>query len=216
MPSQRASRGRPRDLIHTSRHAIRASPPMTILTTPRLRLEPCAPAHLDGLHTINADPQVMRYISGQPETREETQAMIERVQARWARVGYSWFTFIERDGGEIVGAGCVQNLRREMTPDADPSCPLELGWRLRRDRHGRGYASEAAFAMGDWAFDTFAPDELLAVCDPANTASSNVMKRLGMHDRGLQRWYGKDLTTFGISAGEWRMRASARQAGVAR
>jgi RimJ/RimL family protein N-acetyltransferase len=190
--------------------------PMTLLTTPRLRLEPCADVHLDGLYAMNADPEVMRYISGKPETREDTQGMIDRVQARWATVGYSWWTFIERDTGAIVGAGCLQNLRREATPNADPDCPLELGWRLRRDRHGRGYASEAAFAIGDWAFDTFAPAELLAVCEPANTASSSVMKRLGMHDRGLQRWYGKQMATFGIGADEWRANRAARLARSAR
>ena len=185
---------------------------MTILTTARLRLEPCADSHLDGLNALNADPEVMRYISGKPETREETQAMITRVQARWAEFGYSWWTFIERETGEIVGAGCLQNLRREAAPQADPTCPLELGWRLRRDRHGRGYASEAAFAMGDWAFERFKPDELLAVCEPANTASSNVMKRLGMHDDGLQRWYGKDMATYRIDAAQWRANAVARAA----
>jgi len=183
---------------------------MTTLTTARLRLEPMVDAHLDGLNAVNADPEVMRYISGKPETRAETQDMIARVQARWAQFGYSWWTFIERDTGEIVGAGCVQNLRREMTPNADPACPLELGWRLRRDRHGRGYASEAAFAMGDWAIDTFEPTELLAVCDPASTAASNVRKRLGMQDRGLQRWYGKDMATFGIGAQEWRANKAKR------
>lgn len=184
---------------------------MTILTTARLRLEPMVDAHLDGLNAMNADPEVMRYISGKAETREDTQAMIDRVKARWAEVGYSWFTFFEIDTGEVVGAGCVQNLRREASPNADPTCPLELGWRLRRDRHGRGYASEAAVAMGDWAFDTFKPAELLAVCDPDNSASSKVMQRLGMHDRGLQRWYGKPLTTFGISADEWQSNKASRR-----
>ena len=185
---------------------------MTILTTARLRLEPMADAHLDGLNALNADPQVMRYISGKPETRAETQSMIEKVKGRWAATGYSWWTFIETDTGDIVGAGALQNLRREMQPLPDPACPLELGWRLRRDRWGRGYASEAASAMGDFAFDTFEPDELLAVCEPANTASSGVMKRLGMRDLGLQRWYGKDMATFGIAAAEWRARAAARKA----
>jgi len=184
---------------------------MTILTTLRLRLEPQDHAHLDGLNALNSDPEVMRYISGRPETREETRAIIERVKARWADVGYSWWTFFERDSGAIVGAGCVQNLRREASPHPDPEAPMELGWRLRRDRWGRGYASEAAFAMGDWAFDTFGPAELLAVCEPANTASSGVMKRLGMRDLGLQRWYGQEMATFGIGAAEWREQAAARR-----
>jgi len=78
---------------------------MTILTTARLRLEPCANVHLDGLHAMNADPQVMRYISGKAETRDETQAMIDRVQARWAEFGYSWWTFIELGTDESLPAG---------------------------------------------------------------------------------------------------------------
>ena len=51
---------------------------------------------------------------------------------------------------EIVGAGCIQNLRRSgNTPDLD--CPLEIGWRLRREKWGRGYATEAARAMANFA-----------------------------------------------------------------
>ena len=57
--------------------------------------------------------------------------------------------FIEIETGDFVGAGCVAEPAPRVHAAADPTCPLELGWRLRRDRHGRGYASEAALAMGD-------------------------------------------------------------------
>ena len=186
---------------------------MTVLTTPRLRLEPFTDDHLDGLSAMNSDPEVMRYLSGQPETREQTQAVIERVKARWADTGYSWWALVERDTGEVVGAGALQNLRREMAPLPDRDCPLEIGWRLRRDRWGRGYALEAAIAIADYTFDTWHPDELLAVCDPANTASSSVMKRLGMQDQGLQHWYGRDMTTYRIDAATWRANAAVRSTG---
>ena len=185
---------------------------MSTLTTVRLRLEPYRDDHVAGLHAMNSDPQVMRYLSGKPDTLEETRAIVERVKARWAEVGYSWWAFIERETGELVDAGCLQNLRREATLLPELDCPMELGWRLRRDRHGRGYASEAAFAIGDWAFETFGPDQLLAVCDPDNTASARVMQRIGMEDVGLQRWYGKDLTTYRIDAASWQMNAAVRRA----
>ena len=186
---------------------------MTILTTTRLRLEPLAGPHLDGFNAMNSDPEVMRYLTGKPETLEESTAIIERVKGRWAEVGYSWWALVERDGGELVGAGALQNLRREATLLPDLDCPLEIGWRLRRDRWGRGYAIEAATAIVDFAFDRFRPDELLAVCDPANAASSGVMKRLGMTDQGLQRWYGKELTTYRLAAATWRASAASRRAG---
>jgi RimJ/RimL family protein N-acetyltransferase len=171
-----------------------------VLTTRRLRLEPCAPEHLSGLHTLNADPQVMRYITGQPETLEQTRAMIERVQARWAEFGYSWWSFVERATGEVIGAGCIQNLRRGDAAVPDPSCPLEIGWRLRPERWHQGLASEAARAMSAFAFDELKAAQLLAVCHPDNAASASVMRRLGMEFLGLDTWYGRTLATYRLAA----------------
>lgn len=177
---------------------------MTLLTTSRLRLEPFAEGHLAGLNKMNSDPEVMRYLSaGRPETLEETRAVIERVAKRWKEIGHSWWALIERETEELVGAGAIQNLRREATLVPDLACPLEIGWRLRRDRWGQGLAVEAARAMGDFAFNELNARELLAVCDTANTASENVMKRLGMQHAGIQRWYGKDLLTYRIEADRW-------------
>ena len=182
---------------------------MTLLTTNRLRLEPYSEGHLAGLNQLNSDPEVMRYLAdGRAQTLEETVAAIERVKKRWSEVGYSWWALMERATGELVGAGAIQNLRRDATLLPDLACPLEIGWRLRRDRWGQGLATEAARAMGDFAFKALNAPELLAVCDPANTASANVMRRLGMHALGVRRWYGKDLLTYRIAAPDWNANAS--------
>lgn len=177
---------------------------MMILTTPRLRLEAFDDGHLDGLNALNSDVEVMRYLSGRPESRAETSALIARVKARWAEQGYSWWTLFERESGGIVGAACLQHLRRASSARPGADAPLEIGWRVRRDRWGRGYASEAALAIGDWAFDALQPRELLAVCHPGNRASMNVMRRLGMRDDGVQRWYGERMATWRVSAEDWR------------
>lgn len=206
------NRGLDRPSLHTAgqgRPAVRRPhtaclPVMALLTTPRLTLVPFCDEHVDGLSAMNADPEVMRYISGRPETRDETLAAVERVQHRWACIGYSWWAFIETGSGELVGAGAIQNLRRDSVPEPDPACPLEIGWRLRRDRWHQGLATEAARAMASFAFDTLRAEELFAVCDPENSASAAVMKRLGMHDGGLQTWHGKRLATYRIDALQWR------------
>ena len=176
---------------------------MTILTTQRLRLVPFADDHFDGLYDMNSDPEVMRYITGQPETPEYTRQSIERVKARWAEWGYSWWSFFELETGMIVGAGTVQHLGR------DKANPHETGWRLRRDRWGRGYASEAAQAMAAFAFETVKAPLLTAVCQPANTASSHVMEKLGMQYRGLERWYDMDCAVYAMTDADWRLRQSA-------
>lgn len=177
---------------------------MTQLSTSRLTLVPFRDEHAEGLNAINADPEVMRYLSGRPETLDETRAVIERVKRRWIEFGYAWWSVIETGSGQIVGAGCVQHLRRDASPNPDPACPLEIGWRLRRDVWGRGFATEAAQAMAGFAFDTLRADELYAVCDPDNVASAAVMKRLGMQDCGLQSWYSRLLRAHRIEAGPWR------------
>lgn len=170
--------------------------PSHILTTARLRLEPVDERHFDGLRAINGDADVMRYITGRPETPEDTAAFIARNKAKWAELGHAWWAFIALDSGEIVGTGAVQHIER------DPHNPLELGWRLRADRQGKGYATEAALAMARFAFERLRTPQLLAVCHQENLASSAVMERIGMRFRGLERWYATDVATFEMSPGD--------------
>ena len=167
--------------------------PSNILTTARLRLEPVDDHHFDGLRAINGDAEVMRYITGRPETPEDTAAFIARHKAKWAELGYAWWAFIALDSGEIVGTGAVQHLER------DPRNPLELSWRLRADRQGRGYATEAALAMARFAFERLRAAHLLAVCHQENLASSAVMRRIGMRFKGVERWYETDVAAFQMS-----------------
>ncbi|MEJ2795812.1 GNAT family N-acetyltransferase [Iodobacter sp. LRB] len=170
---------------------------MTILTTARLRLEAISDHHFDGLFKMNSQPEVMQYITGKPETPAETRAMIERVKARWIEYGFSWWSFIETDSDEIIGAGCIQHLGR------DPANPLEIGWRLRKDKWGMGYASEAAQAMAAFAFDKLEADSLYAVCHQDNHGSAHVMKKLGMQYRGTERWYEMDTAVWSMDKAAW-------------
>lgn len=173
---------------------------MTTLTTPRLRLEAINETHLEGLCILNSDPLVMRYITGKPDTREDTIAGIERIKARWINVGYSWWSFIELANNEIIGAGCIQHLGQ------DTANPLEIGWRLRSDKWQQGFASEAAHRMATYAFDTLGADLLCAVCDPENVGSAHVMKKIGMRYRGIERWYEADDAAYEITRKEWEIR----------
>ena len=187
---------------------------MTVLTTDRLRLEPFHERHADGLHAMNTDPDVMRYLFARPQTPADTLESIQRVQARWQRWGTSWWSFVELTSGAVVGAGCIQHLRRDGE-EPDPACPLEIGWRLRHDRWRQGLASEAAVAMAGFAFEVLSAPLLYAVCDPANHASAAVMKRLGMRYRGIERWYAVDVVTYAISRATWMRRCSAPSIGEA-
>jgi RimJ/RimL family protein N-acetyltransferase len=170
---------------------------MTILTSARLRFEPLDERHFDGLHAMNADPEVMRFISGRPETPDETRAMIGRVQARWARYGYGWWALIETETGELVGAAGLHHLGHD---DANPH---EIGWRLRRDRWGLGLATEAARTILAHAFGTVGAPKVCAIRHPDNLASQRVMERLGMRPVGLQTWQEMEVEVAELARADW-------------
>jgi RimJ/RimL family protein N-acetyltransferase len=181
---------------------------MSLLHTPRLRLEPFDKRHLDGLNAMNSQPEVARFLTGQPESREQTAAAIERVQRCWAAWGTSWWAFIDSTTSELIGAGCVQYLRREpewpSNLDDLRGSPLEIGWRLHPHHWGRGFATEAAARMIDFAWANFPVASLLAVRHPDNTASERVMARLGMRMRGIETWYGSAMATHELDRDRWR------------
>lgn len=174
---------------------------MTVLHSARLRYEPMNEDHFDGLRVLNGDPEVMRHISDRPETAEETHATIARVQARWREHGHAWWCLIEVDTGELVGAGCIQHLGH------DPANPLEIGWRLRPDRWGRGYAIEAAERMARFAFDELGAPLLRAICAPENVKSARVMERLGMRACGHETWHERDVLAYEIERTTWLARS---------
>jgi RimJ/RimL family protein N-acetyltransferase len=163
---------------------------MPILHTPRLRLEPITDSHLEGMFVLNSDPEVMRYITGKPQSMDEVSAMIERVKRHWAEFGCSWWAWIEKSSGELIGAGCIQHLAHHA------ELGLEIGWRLRKDKWGHGFALEAAHTMAAFAFDDLQSPDLTAVCHPDNFASAKVMEKLGMSYRGIEKWYDTDTKTY--------------------
>ena len=55
----------------------------------------------------------------------------------------------------------------------------ELGWMLYEGFEGQGYATEAATALRDWAFDTLGLESLVSYFHPENHRSMAVAKRLG-------------------------------------
>lgn len=181
---------------------------MTLLHTTRLRLEPFAESHLDGLNEMNRHPDVARFLSGQPETTEQTASAIARVQRCWAAWGTGWWAFIEPQSRRVAGAGCIQYLRLEaaMPQDLDSlrTNPMEVGWRLHPDFWGQGLATEAASRMVAFAFQRFPITEILAVRHPDNAASARVMARLHMHYRGLEPWYGGMVATHVLSRDTWQ------------
>jgi RimJ/RimL family protein N-acetyltransferase len=88
-------------------------------------------------------------------------------------------------------------LKRLPDGEGKPTAEVEVGWHLRPDRWGRGYATEAGRAMLDYGFEVLRLPEVLAIVYKQNTASIRVCQRLGMEHLGeTSRYYGATVELF--------------------
>jgi RimJ/RimL family protein N-acetyltransferase len=133
---------------------------------------------------LNADPRVMEYFPA-TLTREESDALITRIEAHWHTHGFGLYAADlkvgARDGRsteESQFVGFIGLLRPTFEIDFTPN--VEIGWRLDASAWGRGLATEGARTVADYAIGPLGLDEIIAVTAVANTRSRRVMEKIGM------------------------------------
>jgi RimJ/RimL family protein N-acetyltransferase len=183
-------------------------PGTTHLSTDRLTLRTWTDDDVAAMLALSTDPEVMRYFPA-PMTQEQAAAFVAQQRERLAAGEPGNFVVEHRETGAFLG----------FTGLAVPRHPLpfqpcvEVGWRLVRQAWGHGYATEAARACLDHAFDTLALDEVVSFTAVVNLPSRRVMERLGMHHDPAEDFdhpavpSGHEVerhVLYRISAQEWR------------
>jgi RimJ/RimL family protein N-acetyltransferase len=140
------------------------------LETPRLLLRPFEPADLDDFVALHAEPEVTRYITA--FDRPTAEERLGKDAEEWRERGHGMFAVLEREHGTFLGRTAVKHW-----PQFDET---EIGWVLRHEAWGNGYATEAARACVDWAFAEFELPYLTAMIAAANLRSIRVAERLDL------------------------------------
>ncbi|MXO70542.1 GNAT family N-acetyltransferase [Alteraurantiacibacter buctensis] len=150
-------------------------------------------------------PAVMRWLGGvcDPAKRQATQ---DRLLAYNRDHGHTFWVVEGKADGALLG---FCGLKRSNQPGG-PQGLMEVGWRLREDAWGQGYAREAAAASLDLAFDRFAADEVIALTVQGNAPSWGLMLRLGMARRADLDFASTDfgpegglIIVYGIDRAAW-------------
>lgn len=137
------------------------------------------------MHELFADPVVMRGLNREPVGGlDESRALIDGGLEGWRSDGLGPFILETAVDRRAVGwAGVMIFDRRGWTPSSWTSAghhaQPELGWALMRRQWGFGYATEAARAIRDWAYDRRQIDVLVSLISPSNVRSQRVARRLG-------------------------------------
>ena len=146
-----------------------------MLETPRLLLRRLRGCDSEPLYAMNSDPRVMEYFPA-CLSREESDAMIERIEAHHARNGFGPLVAELRDTGQFAGLVLLMlpAFEAHFTP-----C-VEIGWRFAVAYWNQGLTTEGARALLRFGFDELGLEEIVsfAVCD--NYPSRRVMEKLGM------------------------------------
>lgn len=140
------------------------------LETQRLLLRPLAPGDIDEFVRVHEHPEVTRFIW--PVNRAEAERRLELIEREWLERKHGMFAVLDREDGSFLG-----RVGLKYWPQFDET---EIGWVMRREAWGHGYATEAARACVDWGFAALEVPYLTAMIHPDNGASVAVARHLGM------------------------------------
>jgi RimJ/RimL family protein N-acetyltransferase len=141
-----------------------------VLETERLRLRAWREEDLDGFARFCADEATARFVGGVSDRAGAWRRMAAQT-GHWQLRGYGSWVIEERSGGGFVGYCGLWN--PEGWPDR------EIMWGLVADRHGRGYATEAARSARDYAYRQLGWKTAISCIDAGNIASLRVAEKLG-------------------------------------
>lgn len=170
------------------------------LETPRLTLRPLAGQDFDAWAEMMADEST-RFIGG-PQTRSAAWRGFVSVAGAWVAQGFSMFSVIEKASGRWIGRV------GPWVPEGWPG--TEVGWGITKTAWGKGYATEAAEASIDWAFEALGWTDVIHIIDPENVRSQAVAARLGSVNRGPGKmpepFHTYRVDIWGQTREEWRAR----------
>jgi ribosomal-protein-alanine N-acetyltransferase len=123
---------------------------------------------------LNADPVVREHFQG-TQSREESDAFIDRIEEHWREHGWSNWAI------EVPGVAPFIGYVGLWPADYVANRPMvEVGWRLAREHWGHGYATEAAREALRFGFEDVGLDEIVSFTVPQNVRSRRVMERIGL------------------------------------
>jgi len=145
------------------------------IETNRLILRQWLPSDYLPFSKLNADLDVMKYYPN-TLTESESNSFANKIKTLISKRGWGFWAVVLKDGGCFIGFAGLHK------PEVDlPFSPcVEIGWRLSKKYWGNGYATEAAKAALEYAFEVLQLNEVVSFTSVKNIKSKSVMERLNM------------------------------------
>ena len=178
------------------------------LETPRLVLREYTEDDTAAVLAYQSDARYLRYYPWEGRTLDDAQRFVRTFidwQSEPPRRRFQLAVLL-RESGALIGSCGV---RRK--PDDDTEA--DIGFELSPEHWGRGYATEAARAMADFAFRDLGVTRLSSWCIAENVVSARVLEKIGMSLEGrlpaAERFKGRDwdMLLYGMTRERWESAA---------
>jgi RimJ/RimL family protein N-acetyltransferase len=156
-----------------------------LLETPRLQLRLMRADDVDALFAIFADPKVVAAFDMPAFDRAQMMQWLQRNLDHQATHGYGLFSVVLKATGLLIGDCGLELMELEGSHVA------ELGYDFRSDYWNQGYATEAAQAVRNYAFEHLRLPGLISLIRVGNMPSRRVAEKIGMRCMGEIRRYGQ-------------------------
>jgi RimJ/RimL family protein N-acetyltransferase len=169
---------------------------MTIptLETERLLLRAHRVDDFEPLAAMWADPEVARFIGGQPSKRDDSWARLLRYAGHWQLMGFGfWAVELKAEPGLIGDVGFA-DWKRDL--DSPLAGLPEAGWVFSPAVHGRGLASEAVAAALAWGDQHFGSRPSCCMVDVQNLASIRLAHKCGYTEFARTEFKGSPVIQF--------------------
>jgi ribosomal-protein-alanine N-acetyltransferase len=166
-------------------------------TTERLMLRPPGPGDGPGYRALLTNPVIGEWLRPQPlRPFEPADGDLWRSEdeRHWERFGFGPWAVTERGGGDYLGRVGLR------WTDVGDRAGIELVWAIAPERHGEGFAAEAAAAALDFAGE-LELGEVFAMILPINAASQRVAEKIGLEPAGEVEHAGFDHILFRAEPG---------------
>jgi RimJ/RimL family protein N-acetyltransferase len=151
-----------------------------MIETARLTLRNWTEADVAPFLAHTNTPAVMRWLGGVTPEPEGSERLRQRIIPWQEQRGFTFWVVERKADGELLG---FCGIKISDTAGAPVEGMYEVGWRLREDAWGQGYAKEAAIAALDFAFDRLGAERVVALTCIQNEPSWGLMERIGMTRR---------------------------------
>ena len=156
------------------------------LETERLILRPLHLNDADDMFAMDSNPKVHLYLGNTPfTTKEESIAYLKNVLQQYEQHGIGRFAMVTKDGNRFVG-WC--GLKFITETENNHSHFYEIGYRLKEEFWGKGYAYEAATKWYEYAFSNLKINTLYASAHIDNKGSRRILEKIGLQLKNEYLW----------------------------